>query len=170
MCVCHLYLSLRFQGFLRRFTGFLELIYQFSFLFQPLLLSLQLQNETTIFLYIGYQICLKLVLLFWNWYLHPEICMIYRPIVNALNKFLPNLWKMFVVILMAISVFCCMVLLHLCGFQSCQRLWILLCEYVYPVSLRNVSDSTQVLPFVPEIMHGEVTEVFLHQKSWKVAI
>jgi hypothetical protein len=39
----------------------------------------------------------------------------------------------------------------------------------YPASLRNVGGSLRC-PFVPEIMHGMVPMVFLHQWSWNVAI
>jgi hypothetical protein len=58
---------------------------------------------------------------------------------------------------------------HRYGFESRQGLLILSCEeaiqvaYGTPVVLLRCT-------FVPEIMHGRAPVVFLHQKSWNVAI
>jgi hypothetical protein len=58
---------------------------------------------------------------------------------------------------------------HRCGFESRQGLWILSCEE----AIQPAYGTSVILlrcPFVPEIMHRRAPEVFLHQKSWNVAI
>jgi hypothetical protein len=52
--------------------------------------------------------------------------------------------------------------LHRCGFESRQGLMILSCEEA--IKLAYVTSVVLLrCPFVPEIMHGRASEVFLHQ-------
>jgi hypothetical protein len=58
--------------------------------------------------------------------------------------------------------------LHRCGFESRQGLWITACEEAIQLAY-GTSVVLLRCPFVPEIMHGRATEVFLLQESWNVA-
>jgi hypothetical protein len=58
---------------------------------------------------------------------------------------------------------------HGCWFESRQGLWILSCEEAIQLAY-GTSVVLPRCPFIPEIMHGRVPEVFLHQLSWNVAI
>jgi hypothetical protein len=51
---------------------------------------------------------------------------------------------------------------HHCGFESRQGLWILTCDEAIQLAY-GTSVILLRCPFVPEIMHGRATEVFLHQ-------
>jgi hypothetical protein len=51
---------------------------------------------------------------------------------------------------------------HRCGFESQQGLWILSCEEAIQLAY-GTSVVLLRCPFVPEIMHGRASEVFLNQ-------
>jgi hypothetical protein len=51
---------------------------------------------------------------------------------------------------------------HRCGFESRQGLWILSCEEASRLAYGTSVVLLRCL-FVPEIMHGRATEVFLNQ-------
>jgi hypothetical protein len=52
--------------------------------------------------------------------------------------------------------------LHRFGFESLQGLWILSCEEAIQLAY-GTSVVLLRCTFVPEVMHGRVPEVFLHQ-------